>query len=136
MESAVQSSGRASGAAGAGAGETGLRWAARLLSLASLGLILMFAFGGEEAGGMPTLKEWGALAFFPIGVQVGMLLAWKKEIAGAGVALAALAGFYVYYLFMSGALPGGPYFALFSLPAVLFLICGSMARARRVRAAR
>ncbi len=107
-----------------------LRWTARILSLASLGLILMFAFGGEEAGGMPTLREWGALTFFPIGVQVGMLLAWKKEIAGGLIALAALGGFYAYYMFMAGSLPGGPYFALFSLPAVLFLVSGIMAHRR------
>ena len=51
-----------------------------------------------------------------------MALAWWKEFEGGVVTVIGLLGFYVWHLVVSGGLPSGPYFALFALPGVLFLI--------------
>jgi hypothetical protein len=105
-----------------------LAWAARLLSLASTGLLLAFAFGGHEPG-TPNAREWVLLAAFPIGVVAGMLVGWWRALAGGLLGLASLGAFYV----MAGAwgrFPTGPYFAIFALPCVLFLASGLLARRR------
>ncbi len=104
------------------------RWLARLSSLLSLGLIAAFALG---EGGSPSLREWGALALFPIGVGLGMLIAWRRELIGGLFSLASLAGFYLYYATLAGKLPHGPYFFLFSSPALLFILSGLLHKPRR-----
>jgi len=63
-----------------------LRWIARLASLASLGLLALFATSGGSA---PTAFEWMLLAFFPIGVAAGTILAWFREVAGGPNATAS-----------------------------------------------
>jgi len=97
-----------------------LRWMGRLGSLASLALIAAFAFGGHEPG-VPTATEWVGLACFPIGVLAGLLLAWRFEIVGAGLAVASLLLFYLWHVVQSGRLPMGPYFAFFTFPALFYL---------------
>jgi hypothetical protein len=108
-----------------------LRWLARLTSLASIGLLAAFAFGEP---GTPTAREWLVLAFFPGGVVLGMVLGWWRELIGGTVAVLSLAAFYACMFALSGRVPGGPYFALFSLPGALFLAAGLAAR--RAAAAR
>lgn len=97
-----------------------IRWTARLLSLASTFLLVQFAFSGGERP--PSAIEWTALAFFPIGVVVGFAVAWRKERMGALISLASLGAFYVVMYLRSGTVALGPYFALFTLPAALFLL--------------
>lgn len=108
----------------------GLRWFARAASVVSIGLLAAFAFGGGETG-LPTAKEWFALALFPAGVVAGMVLAWWKELPGGFLTAASLAGFYTVMFAQRGVVPGGPYFVLFSLPGLLLLVCGLIDR--RVR---
>lgn len=105
-----------------------LRWLARLLSLASLVMLAMFAFGPLERA-RPTAGEWLLLAFFPIGVALGLIVAWWREILGGVISIASLAIFYAIMLANSGNVRG-PYFLLFSAPALLFLMCGLMSRSR------
>ena len=97
-----------------------IRWTARLLSLASTILLVQFAFSGGERP--PSAIEWTAIAFFPIGVVVGFAVAWRKERLGGLISLASLGAFYVVMYVRSGTLAIGPYFALFALPAPLFLL--------------
>jgi hypothetical protein len=54
-----------------------LRWTARIWSGASIALVLAFIVGeGFHPSG---LNEWLGVLFFPIGISVGMILAWWKE---------------------------------------------------------
>ncbi len=108
----------------------GLRWVARAASVVSIGLLAAFAFGGGEPG-LPTAKEWVALALFPAGVVAGMVLAWWKEVPGGLVTAASLMAFYAVMYSGRGVLPGGPYFVLFALPGLVLLVCGLLDR--RVR---
>ncbi len=103
-----------------------LRTVARVGALASIGLVLLMLFGAAERP--PEGHEWFALAFFPIGVCVGLLLAFWRERLGGAIALLSLAIFYVQCL-GAGALPRGPWFALIAAPGLLFLIAGSRRRA-------
>ncbi len=106
---------------------TGLRWLARITSIASIGIILMFAFGE----GTPTAREWVLLAFFPIGLAIGLLLGWWRELTGGVVALSSMVIFYALMFASSGKLPTGPYFAILAAPGLLFLLAGLWSRARK-----
>jgi hypothetical protein len=98
-----------------------LRWAARVTSVGSVGLLGCFFFGEM---GSPTPGEWVALAFFPGGLVVGQLLGWWRELLGGVVGLVSLGLFYLWFGVGAGGFPTGPYFALFAVPAVLFVAAG------------
>lgn len=109
-----------------------LRWVARAASLASLGLLAMFALSGGDA---PTASEWLMLAFFPIGVAIGMLVAWRSEILGGSIAAASLGAFYAIVSLDAARPPAGPWFVVFASPALALLACGVMTRVARRRPA-
>jgi len=109
-----------------------LRWVARAASLASLSLLAMFATSG---GAAPTASEWLMLAFFPIGVAVGMLVAWRSEIIGGAIAAASLGAFYAIVSLDGARPPMGPWFVVFASPALALLACGVMTRVARRRPA-
>ena len=108
---------------------TFIRWVARLTSLGTIAVITAFAFGE----GTPSGREWLLLAFFPIGLLVGLLLGWWNELLGGAVAIANMLAFYAVAFAASGRVPAGPYFALLAAPAVLFLLHGYFARRAAVR---
>ena len=101
-----------------------LRWVARILGLMSIGFVLLFLFGeGLMVNGVgPTPTEWVGLLFFPFGLMIGLLVAWRNELIGGSIAVVSVAAFYAWALSVRGALPSGPYFLLLALPALLFLI--------------
>ena len=107
-----------------------LRWVARVWSLLSVITVLAFAIGESvgSSGPRPTPQEWVGLALFPIGVVVGLVVAWYREAWGGALALGCLIGFYLWNFFRSGHLPRGPYFILFAAPGLIFLIVGSLSR--------
>jgi hypothetical protein len=107
-----------------------LRWIARLASLASVGLLSLFFFGTL---GSPTPGEAIALAFFPIGVALGMLMGWWREAWGGWATLLSLAAFYLWMIVLAGHPPRGPYFLLFAAPGLLFLVCSLIERRRPAR---
>lgn len=106
-----------------------VRWAARLSSLASLGLLTWFLFSG---GAAPTVNEGIAMALFPGGVMLGMLLGWWREGLGGLLTVASLAGFYAWMAIVGGR-ASGPYFLLFAAPGFLFLAAWLMGRLRTGR---
>ena len=74
-------------------GLVGLEWVARLASIVSIVLLVtLFVEEGLHPSGVAA-KEWIALLFFPMGVIVGMIVAWWKEGAGAVVTVGSLAAF-------------------------------------------
>jgi hypothetical protein len=82
--------------------------------------MLLGAFVLGEPG-TPTPREMVALACFPLGVVVGMLLGWWRELIGGGVTAASLLMFYAWMWLAGGRFPTGPYFLLFASPGLLFL---------------
>ena len=105
-----------------------VRWIARVGSVASVALLLQFLFGGGEAG-TPTASEAVALAFFPIGVTVGMALGWWREWWGGLLTAGSLGAFYLWIVVQGGQVPSGPYFVLFALPGLLWLLSAWIAHA-------
>ena len=109
-----------------------LRWIARVWSIASLGLILAFFIGEGFSPAQVSVKEWLGLLFFPVGVVAGMVVAWRHEGWGGGIATASLLAFYgVYGYLLNGAFPRGWAFAAIGAPGVLFLVTWLVERYRR-----
>jgi len=104
------------------------RWVARVGSIFSLLTVFAFAVGEGITGPQIPPEEWVGLAFFPVGVCVGLLLAWFREASGGALALACLIAFYAWNLLRSGHLPRGPFFFLLAAPALIFLMSAYLAR--------
>ena len=102
------------------------RWIARVWSLLSILFVFVFAVGNmaRPIGLRPTLHEWFGLALWPIGVGIGLVVAWYREELGGILALGCLIAFYVWNLLRSGHLPQGPFFFLTAAPGLLFLMAG------------
>jgi hypothetical protein len=101
---------------------TFLKWAARVLSVLSVGVILLFFVGeGFDPSGV-TLRVWVALLLFPVMVVAGMLIAWRREGLGGVVSIAGLAAFYLYSAVLNGGTPRGLAFLILSAPGFLFLL--------------
>ena len=103
-----------------------VRWAARITALVSIGFLLAFVIGEGLNPGQITGWEWVQLLFFPVGVIAGLALGWWKENWGGLLAIGCLAVFYLLHFMAAGSFPRGPYFALFTSPAVLYLISARM----------
>lgn len=101
-----------------------MRWLARMGSLVSVVLLLLFLFGEGLSPVQLTFAEWVGLLFFPVGVTVGMLLGWRWETLGGAITLLSLLGFYMVLYSDKGRFPEGFWFALFALPGLIFLVCG------------
>mgnify|MGYP007071038138 CR=1 FL=1 len=101
-----------------------LRWTARLLSAASLLMLVAFMVGEDGLhSSRIAWQEWVGLFFFPFGVGLGLLLGWWNEKVGGIVATANLIAFYLIYgLFVRGSMAMGWYFVLFASPGFLFLL--------------
>lgn len=101
-----------------------LRWLARLGSLVSVALVLLFLFGEGLHLSQLTMTKVVGLLFFPVGVVAGMLLGWRWETLGGAVTALSLLAFYKVMYAANGRFPEGIWFALFALPGLLFLYCG------------
>ena len=97
-----------------------LRWTARVWSVVSIGLLLGFLVGeGLNPSGM---HEWIGLLFFPLGISLGMLLAWRNERLGGTITVVSLFVFYVVHLTTAGTFPAGFAWLAFAAPGFLFLL--------------
>lgn len=99
-----------------------LRWTARLLSLLALGVFVMFAIGEGLNLAHFSAFELVLFVFFPFGVCLGMVLAWRWEGLGGAITIASLAAFYLL------ARPRGYAFLVLAVPGFLFLLCWLWAR--------
>lgn len=113
---------------------SGVRWIARGWSILSILFVGVFAvgeiLGGANPGG-PTCQEWLGLALWPIGVVIGLVVAWHREKLGGFLALGCLVAFYAWNLFRSGHLPRGPFFFLVAAPGLLFFVLGFLSHHHR-----
>lgn len=103
-----------------------VRWTARVWSICSIGLLLGFVVG--EGINPKTSAEALGLLFFPLGISVGMVLAWWKEGLGGSVTIGSLAAFYAIHLVTSGSLPRGAAWLVFAAPGFLFLLSWHQSR--------
>ena len=105
-----------------------LRWIARVGSLLCLGFLLLIFVGEGMDFSALTQTEWLMLLCFPVGVALGMLVGWWKELIGGGITAVSLLMFYLIDTIASNGLPDGLWFIIFALPGLLFLLCGWMDR--------
>jgi hypothetical protein len=98
-----------------------VRWTARVWSICSIVLLLGFVVG--EGIHPTTSGEVLGLLFFPLGITVGMVLAWWREGLGGGIAVGSLLVFYAIHFATAGALPRGWAWLAFAAPGFLFLLC-------------
>jgi hypothetical protein len=93
-----------------------------------MGVVLLFAFGEGLNLSHFTARELVLFAFFPIGVCLGMALAWRWEGFGGGLTVASLAAFYLAQRLTSSSFPRGFAFVALAAPGFLFLLCWLWAR--------
>ena len=92
---------------------------------------MLFLFGEKFEVSRVTTKQWVGLLFFPLGITVGLVIAWWKEGLGGAINVGSLAAFYLIYgLLLHEKLGQGWPFAVFAVPGVLFLISGMLSRSR------
>jgi hypothetical protein len=101
-----------------------VRLLARAASIVSLLLLAQFAFSGGE---WPTLREWLLIAFFPVGVAAGTIIAWRREVLGGSIAAGSLLVIHALLLMRDSATSPGPWFLAFASPALALGACGLVA---------
>ena len=93
---------------------------ARLGSVISITLLLLFfqaeAFHPSEI----APREWIGLIFFPIGIIIGLAVAWWKEGLGVSITMGSLVAFYLVYGYLLQSHVAGWVFIVFASPAFLF----------------
>jgi len=113
-------------------GVTIIRWIARLWSIASIGFVLLMFIGSGLAEGFNlaqfAFRDLVGLLFFPCGLCLGMIVAWRREGLGGGITVGSLLAFYTTLRIADGRFPRGPYFALVAAPGILFLVCWLLSR--------
>ena len=109
-----------------------LRWLARVLSLPCIGLVLLFVFGEGFPMSAFTARDLCLFLLFPLGICLGMIVAWWRDGLGGSITIGSLAAFYLMHYVLSQQFPGGFAFLLLALPGFLFLICwlGTPSRTR------
>ena len=102
-----------------------LRWTARIFAAACLAILFLFIFGENSDWSKISADEMIGLFFFPVGLIIGLILAWRKELPGGAIAVGSVLAFYfVYGLLLNGSLQQGWWFILFAIPGALFLAYG------------
>jgi len=111
-----------------------IRWMARAWSIVSIGFVLLMVMGEVVHPHAPAptgFRDLLGLFFFPFGVCLGMVMAWRWEGLGGGIAVGSLLAFYAALRIMGGRFPRGPYFVLIAAPGFLFLLSWGITLVRR-----
>jgi hypothetical protein len=107
---------------------SGLRWMATVWSILAVGVVLVFAIGEGLNLSRFTGHELVLFIFFPVGVCLGLVLAWRWEGLGGGIAVGSMAAFYLVERLTSASFPRGFAFAALAAPGFLFLLSWLWAR--------
>lgn len=110
-----------------------IRWIARIWSIASIAFLLVMVIGhlfGSEQSNPPTFGEMVGLFFFPFGVFIGLIIAWKWEGLGGMIAIGSIIGFHMTMLILGRSLDINPFIDGVAAPGFLFLICWFLSRGR------
>ena len=108
-----------------------IRRIARIWSLVSIAFLLLIFIGevlNPSTAQLPTLEEGIPMVFFPVGVCLGMILAWRREALGGTITVVSIVAFYLWMRILRGDFPRGPYFLLVASPGFLFLASWAIAR--------
>jgi hypothetical protein len=109
-----------------------LHWGARILSLASTFIIVLFFMGERFEISRVAVKEWVGLFLFPVCVIIGFVIAWWNEGLGGVITTASLLAFYlVYGWLLNGSVNQGWAFIVFASPGLLFLLSWLLSRSTR-----
>lgn len=112
--------------------EQALHWSARVLSLVSMVVLVLFFVGERFEISHVAAKEWVGLFLFPLGVIVGFAVAWWNEGIGGAITTASLLAFYLFYgLLLRGSINQGWAFIVFASPGLLFLLSWLRSRSTR-----
>ena len=110
-----------------------LRWIARIWSFLSVAFILSFVgrylFSSEGLGTFEP-GELIIFSFFPIGVTIGMIIAWKWEGFGGILTTCCLIGFHVTALIVYGKPDFVLQIELLAAPGILFVLYWLLSRKR------
>lgn len=93
---------------------------ARGASLISITLLLLLFQDEALHPSKVATQEWFGLVFFPIGVIIGLAIAWWKEGLGVSITLGSLVAFYLVYGYLLQYHVAGWAFVVFASPAFLF----------------
>ncbi|HLG35427.1 MAG TPA: hypothetical protein VI757_11150 [Bacteroidia bacterium] len=99
-----------------------LKWLARATSVVSIVLMSLFFIGTTDSIASLHLRDIILMLFFPAGVIAGMVRSWFYPLNGSIISFFSLGMFYALNFYFSGAFPAGPYFLIFTIPALLFFI--------------
>ncbi len=110
-----------------------LRWIARAWSVAAIALVLAFIVGERSLPSAP--REWLGFLFFPFGICVGMIVAWKKESLGGFITVANLLAAYLIHFATTGTPLKGWAWLAFAAPGFLFLLLSLLSSRVRPQAA-
>lgn len=99
-----------------------IEFLARLGSIASITLLVLVFWGEALNPSQISRTEWVGLVFFPIGITIGMVVAWWKEGLGSAITVGSLVAFYVVYGYVFKNHIGGWAFIVFASPGFLFLL--------------
>ena len=110
-----------------------IRWIARIWSILSLAFLLLF-FGASIIGSIGTdtfvFKDVLQFVFFPIGLAIGLIIAWKWEGLGGIIAIASIIAFHLQMLIKLGDLDFTLIIELLAAPGILFILYWILSRKR------
>lgn len=106
---------------------------ARAGSVISITLLLLLFQAEALHPSEVAPREWFGLVFFPVGVIVGLTIAWWKEGLGVSITLGSLLAFYFVYGYLLEYHLGGWAFVMFASPAFLFFFHWFLRRASHNR---
>ena len=95
---------------------------ARVGSVASITLLVMLFRDEVLHPSYISPSEWVGLFFFPVGIVIGMIVAWWKEGVGSAITVASLLGLYLVYGYLLRNHLGGWVFIVLASPGFLFLL--------------
>jgi hypothetical protein len=104
----------------------GVRWTARAIAAVLVGLTVVIYIG--EGGFNPldlTPVETIQMLFFWVACA-GMVAAWRWELVGGAISLAAILAFFAVQFLVTGGFPKGLVIHLILLPGLLFIISSLM----------
>ena len=112
-----------------------IKWIARIWSILSLAFLLLF-FGASifSSSGTDTFtfKDVFQFVFFPIGLMIGLIIAWKREGLGGIIAIASIIGFHLQMLVTHGKPDFVLLIELLAAPGILFILYWILSRKRVV----